>query len=73
MVDSRKATYCLGGACVARSVKHPTLDFSSGHDLIVREFEPHIGLCADSVEPVDSLAPPLSLPLSGLLSISLSN
>ena len=27
------------GAWVAQSVKHPTLDFSSGHDLMVREFE----------------------------------
>ena len=33
------------GACVAQ------LDFSSGHDLTVCEFEPHVGLCADSPEP----------------------
>ena len=33
------------GARVAQS------DSSSGHDLIVHEFEPHIGLCADSSEP----------------------
>ena len=26
-------------------------DFGSGHDLTVCEFEPHIGLCADSLEP----------------------
>ena len=26
-------------------------NFSSGHDLAVREFEPHVGLCADSSEP----------------------
>ena len=40
-----------------------TLDFGSGHDLTVREFEPHIGLRTDSVEPAwDSLSP--SLPLS---------
>ena len=26
-------------------------DFGSGHDLTVREFEPHVGLCADSSEP----------------------
>ena len=26
-------------------------DFGSGHDLTVREFEPRIGLCADSSEP----------------------
>ena len=35
---------------VAQSVKHPTLDFSSGHDLTVCELELRIGLCADSVE-----------------------
>ena len=26
-------------------------DFGSGHDLMVHEFEPHIGLCADSSKP----------------------
>ena len=26
-------------------------DFGSGHDLTVREFEPRVGLCADSSEP----------------------
>ena len=26
-------------------------DFSSGHDLTVGEFEPRVGLCADSWEP----------------------
>ena len=31
---------------------HPTLGFRSGHDLTVCEFEPCIGLCIDSVEPV---------------------
>ena len=42
--------------------KHPTLDFGSGHDLMIREFESHVGLCADSKEPAwDSLS--LSLPL----------
>ena len=42
----------LGG-----SVKRQTLDFGSGHDLTVCEIEPHIGLCADSVEPAwDSLS-----------------
>nr|XP_060511482.1 uncharacterized protein LOC132692753 [Panthera onca] len=38
------------GAWVAQLVKHPTLDFGSGHDLAVREFEPRVGLCADSSE-----------------------
>lgn len=50
-----------GGAWVAQSVKHPTLDFSSGHDFVVHEIKPSIGLCFDSTEPAwDSLSPPLS-------------
>ena len=36
---------------MAQSVKHQTLDFGSDHDLMVGGFEPHIGLCADGVEP----------------------
>ena len=28
---------------MAQSVKRPTLDFGSGHDLTVCEFEPRIG------------------------------
>ena len=32
------------GAWVAQSVKRLTLDFSSGHDLTVSEFEPYIRL-----------------------------
>ena len=58
------------GAWGAQSVKYLTLDLSSGHDLTVGDIQPHIGLCADSVEPAwDSLspslfAPPLSLFLS---------
>ena len=52
--------YNLRGAQVALPVKHPTLDLSSGHDLTVREFKPHIGLCADGVEPAwDSVSPSL--------------
>ena len=38
-------------AWVARSVKCPTLSFSSVRDLTVHEFEPYIRLCTDSVEP----------------------
>lgn len=50
-----------GGAWVARSLKHLTLDLCSGHDLMV-EIEPHMGLHANSVEPAwDLLSPPLSL------------
>ena len=58
-----------GGAWVAPSVRHPTLD----HDVTVPEFESRVSLCADSSEPAwDSLSLPLSLPLLHLLSLSLS-
>ena len=47
---------------MAQSVKQPTLDFGSGHDLTVHEFKPHIRLCADGMEPAwDSLSLSLSL------------
>ena len=36
---------CLGGSVGGES------DFGSGHDLAVNEFEPLVGLCADSSEP----------------------
>ena len=50
---------------MAQAVKHPTLDFGLGHDLVVREFKSQVGLCADSVEPAwDSLSLSLSLSLS---------
>ena len=46
---------------MAQSVKRPSLDFSSGHDLMDCEFEPCIRLCADSREPAwDFLSPSLS-------------
>ena len=48
---------------MAQSVKQLTLDFGSGHDLMVREFEPHIRLSAVSTEPAwDPLSPSLSAP-----------
>ena len=34
----------MGGAWVAQLVKDLTLDSGSGHDLMVHDFEPHIGL-----------------------------
>ena len=34
---------------VAQLVKYLTPDFSSGHDLMVCEFQPHIRLCTDSM------------------------
>ena len=43
---------------MAQSVKYPTLDLGSGHDLMVHEIEPRVGLCTDSAW--DSLSPSLS-------------
>ena len=55
---------------MAQLVKGPNLDFSHGHDLVVHGFKPHIGLCADSVEPAwDSLSLPAPPPL--VLSLAL--
>ena len=52
---------------MAQSVKYPTLDFSSSHDLVVCGIERHVGLCADSAEPAgDSLCLSVSLSLSPL-------
>ena len=56
-------THILGALWVAQSVEHLTLDFGSGHDLMVRGIEPHVRLCIDTVEPAwDSLSPRLSAP-----------
>ena len=43
-----KSTH-LGGAWVAHLVKCQTVDFSSGHDLIVCETESHVLLQTDSM------------------------
>ena len=60
------------GAWVAQSVKCLTLGFSSGHDLTLCEFKPHIGLCADSAVPAwDSLSAPR--PAHSLFSFSKIN
>ena len=57
---------------MAQLVKHPTLDFGSGHDLMVHEFESHVGLCTDSLEPAwDSVSLSLYLSPAGVLSLSL--
>ena len=57
---------------MAHSVKHPALGFGSGQDLTVHGIEPHVGLCADSMELAwDSLSPPLSLSAPPLLVLSL--
>ena len=46
-------------------VKRLTLDSASGHDLMVHEIEPHIGLWAEGVEPAwDSLSHSFSAPPS---------
>ena len=54
-------------------VECPTLDFSSGRDLMVPQFKSHVGLSADSAEPAwDSLSPSLSSPPPFVLALSLS-
>ena len=51
-------------------------NFGSGHDLAVCGFEPHIGLCADSLEPGACfgfwVSLSLALPLSHSVCVSLS-
>ena len=62
----------LRGAWEAQSVKRLTLDFGSGHDLMVCKFEPHIRLYTDSMQSAwDSLS--LSLSVSPLLMLSKIN
>ena len=62
LMDVCLKTKGIWGAWVARSVKHPTLGFGSGHDLMVHEFDPHGGLHADTMEPAwNSLSLSLSL------------
>lgn len=61
------------GHWVAQSVRRPTLDFGSGHDLQGHEIEPHIKLFAGHGACLRfSLPLPLPLPRSCSLSISLS-
>ena len=57
---------------MAQSIRRLTLDFSSGHDLTVHEFEARIGLWAISVELAwDSLSPSLCPSLAHALYLSL--
>ena len=58
---------------MAQSVKRPTLDFGSSHDLeVVRLSLCHIRLCADSGGPPwDSLSLSLCPSLTHVLSLSL--
>ena len=51
---------------MAQSVKLPTLDFGSGHDLRVREFEPHTGSVLATLSLLGILSLPLFLPLPHL-------
>ena len=50
------------GSWVAQVVKPPTLDFSSGHGLMVLEFKPHISFLHDtwSLLRILSLCPSLT-------------
>ena len=60
------------GAWVAQSGERLTLDCGSGHDFAVREFETHVGFCADSVEPArDAFPTPPRLEL--VLSLKIMN
>ena len=36
---------------MAQLVKHPTLSFGSGHDLMVRGIQPYVRLLTDSMQP----------------------
>ena len=69
--NPRKLIHLVNVPCTF--VKHvfAALGFSSGHDLMVHEFKPQIGLCADSMESAwDSLCPSLSAHPLFVLSLS---
>ena len=62
------------GADLALSIERLTLDFGSGHDLMVREMEPYVRLHADGLDPAwDSLSAPCPLALSLSLSLTKQN
>ena len=65
--------HAFRGTWVAQSVKHLALDFGSGHDLTVHEFEPHVGLHAtvSSLLGIHTL-PPTSAPLPLILSLKIN-
>ena len=52
-----------GGTWVAQSVKHPTLDFSSGHDLMVVRSSPASGSALTTQSLLGVVSLPISLPL----------
>ena len=65
-----KFATCKGAWMAQLSIR---CDFSSGHNLIVRELEPHLRLFADSAEPAwDSLFSSLSTPPPFVCALSLS-
>ena len=49
---------------VAQSVGHLTLDFGSGHDLMIQEFEPRVEIYADSMKSVGILSLSLCLKIN---------
>ena len=58
---------------MAQLVKFPTLDFGSGHDLMVHGFKPCVALCAESAEPAwNLLSFSLSAPSLLMLSIKIN-
>ena len=61
-------TYQNRGVLVAQVVKCPILDFGSGHDLMVHEIKPHIGLSLSA----PNLLGILFLPLLPSLACALS-
>ena len=67
----------LMGAWVGRLVKHPTLDFNSGHDLIVMRMSPTLGgtclrFSTWSLFEILPSSPSTPPPLACMLSLSLS-
>ena len=65
----------LGGSVSRAADFGSGRDLRAGHDLKACEFEPHVGLCADSSDPgaaSDSVSPSLSLPLPHPRSVSVS-
>ena len=60
------------GPWVVQSVKRLTLDFSSGHDLMVDETEPRVGLTLTGWSLLMILSPSFSAPFLLALSLSLS-
>ena len=58
---------------MTQSVKHLTLGFGSGHDLVGCGIEAHVRLCPDSTEPAwDSLSSFLSVPSPCTLSLKIN-